>query len=264
MPENPGLQGADLVTTSAHKRLDALEQTAMIHRYTDRVPSSRVQKALAIGSLETAIVGADRPVRARFDATLEVCARTRTALAKIPGVHVVGTSLATADGKLDVDPTNVVFRVDGSASGSQLAQQVSDERVHLKVFDGALAVAHFPFGCSRKVGDDLVSAVDALGRDPRPMHGSAAEPPATIPVRSMRPREAADADEERIPLSASKGRISARMLAAFPPAQPLLTPGEVIDAATLRRLEFYIESGSAMVGLRDGRIAAVVPSQAKP
>ncbi len=41
-PKPAGKQGADLVIESLHKTLPSLTQTALLHRYTDRVPDDRV------------------------------------------------------------------------------------------------------------------------------------------------------------------------------------------------------------------------------
>jgi lysine decarboxylase len=59
----------------------------------------------------------------------------------------------------------------------------------------------------------------------------------------MTPRDAFFAAHERVPAQQAAGRISAEVIAPYPPGIPLVVPGELITTHTVTALEEAARSG---------------------
>ena len=57
-----------------------------------------------------------------------------------------------------------------------------------------------------------------------------------MPETVLSPREAFFAGNETVPASAAAGRVSAELIAPYPPGVPVLAPGELITAAAIESL----------------------------
>ncbi|MDA8322537.1 MAG: decarboxylase, partial [Actinomycetota bacterium] len=56
------------------------------------------------------------------------------------------------------------------------------------------------------------------------------------PETVLSPREAFFADNETVPANAAAGRVSAELIAPYPPGVPVLAPGELITAEAIESL----------------------------
>src|SRR4029078_5753221 len=87
-------------------------------------------------------------------------------------------------------------------------------------------VARFP--------DVLVAAIERHRGAPRPPVPSPAW--TVTPQVALPPREAFFAPNEKVGADAAAGRISAELVAPYPPGVPVLAPGEIITAEALAAL----------------------------
>ena len=81
-----------------------------------------------------------------------------------------------------------------------------------------------------------------------------------VPAQGMTPREAFFAPKGSVAFSEAEGHIAAEQVMFYPPGIPILCPGDVIDAASLRYIEAMQALGLKVVGPRDaslGRIQVV-------
>ncbi len=105
-------------------------------------------------------------------------------------------------------------------------------------------------GTVRRLVREIVLAVRATGGGPaRPVR-----PPASWRVRpevAMSPREAFFSGHERVPWRQAAGRVSAELVAPYPPGIPVLAPGEVISAHHLRGLRAAARGGSRIAYASD-------------
>ena len=76
-------------------------------------------------------------------------------------------------------------------------------------------------------------------------------------VPRMRPRQAALAPIERIPLAQAAGRIAAQAAGLYPPGSAWLMPGDEIPQEAIEALEAARRAGAGTFGLADGEIAVV-------
>jgi lysine decarboxylase len=91
--------------------------------------------------------------------------------------------------------------------------------------------------------DRLCSAIESVEiGEPRP-HAASTVWTARIPPSAMSPRTAFFAAHESVPAAAAAGRISAELIAPYPPGIPVLTPGELITAETINALGHAAHSG---------------------
>jgi lysine decarboxylase len=94
--------------------------------------------------------------------------------------------------------------------------------------------------------DALVRSVERRRGDPRPVVAGAAWS-ARLPAVAMPPREAFFAEHETVPWADAAGRVSAELVAPYPPGVPAIAPGELVTREVL----------DVLVAARDdgGRIA---------
>lgn len=72
--------------------------------------------------------------------------------------------------------------------------------------------------------------------------------------KGMEIYEAVEKDSEYIELEKATGRICAEMLIPYPPGVPLSVPGEVMDAAVVEKIQWYLANDIEVHGIRSGMI----------
>jgi lysine decarboxylase len=93
-----------------------------------------------------------------------------------------------------------------------------------------------------RLQDSLLAGLTAQGAvRPRPV-AVAAQWSAGAP-RAMSPREAFFAVTETVPASAAVGRVSAELIAPYPPGIPVVVPGEVLTEQTVGALRDAASAG---------------------
>ena len=83
--------------------------------------------------------------------------------------------------------------------------------------------------------DALVASVERRRGEPRPVAGAGVY--AVDPVTVLPPREAFFAASETVATGDAVGRVSAELVAPYPPGIPVLAPGEEITEAALDALQ---------------------------
>jgi arginine decarboxylase len=71
----------------------------------------------------------------------------------------------------------------------------------------------------------------------------------------LAPREAFFATPETVPASAAAGRVSAELIAPYPPGVPVLAPGELITAAAIDALRAVAADGGRIAYAADPSLA---------
>ena len=73
----------------------------------------------------------------------------------------------------------------------------------------------------------------------------------------MTPRQAFFAPRERVPFEQAVGRVSAELVAPYPPGIPALAPGEVVSAELVAALQGEVAGGTRMAGVSDTTLATL-------
>jgi lysine decarboxylase len=242
LPPHPLSVGADGLVTSAHKMLPAYSQAALVLARTERLDASRLDAAFEAtnttspaGSILASIDAARALLETRGHDLLDDLVNTvtiaRDILATVPGLLVLEPPL--------VDPTRLVVVLPGTgADGIGIEQDLIEAGMPLEMADRDYLAPIITMADGR---DDVLALTDAIVRSverhrgqPRPV--SPAAQWTLDPDTVMSPREAYFAPHHRRPAQSAVGRVSAELVAPYPPGIPILAPGERITADALASL----------------------------
>ena len=263
LPRHPLQLGADAMVTSAHKTLPAWSQAALVLARTDRLDPARLDagvEATATTSPAGAILASTDAARALLERDGEkllgdAIAATDEARRRLRFVD----GLVVLDGP-DVDPLKLTLVLAGTgADGIAVEQDLLAAGLPVESADRDVLVAVVSLA---DTADSLMALTDTTIRSvehrrdtPRPVVGPAAY--RVDPVAGVPPRDAFFAAAEPVPLDRAVGRISAELVAPYPPGIPVLAPGERITAETLDALEHARRAGIRIAYAADPTLATL-------
>jgi lysine decarboxylase len=261
LPPHALAAGADAMVTSAHKALPAYTQGALVLARTSLLDAARLDRAFEAthttspaGSI-MASIDAARALLARDGK--ELCGRLLTAVAtakqrlrQIPGIDVL-------DGP-GVEPTKLVVLLAGAgahgnaverdliAAGMPVEMADRDTIVPIPtIADGEDQLARFT--------DVLAAAIERHRAAPRRPVAAAAW--TVVPETVLSPREAFFAGNETVSADAAVGRVSAELIAPYPPGVPVLAPGERVTQTALDALREVRADGGRIAYAADPGLA---------
>jgi lysine decarboxylase len=189
--------------------------------------------------------------------TLAAVAKTRGAIAAVPGLAVLDESMVGQPGIAGWDPLRLSIDVRNTGStGYRLAKTIFHSHgIDLELYSENVVVAIFGLGePAAEAGERLVAALRAavgeLEAEPGPPEGKLAPPPPWGEL-VMTPREAFLGPQEVIAFDAAAGRVAAEGLAAYPPGIPNVLPGERLTAETLDYIRASVAHGGYVRGGSD-------------
>jgi arginine decarboxylase len=257
LPPHAIAAGADAMVTSAHKALPAYTQGALVLARTERLDAARLDRAFEAthttsptGSI-MASIDAARALLARDGERL--CARllrgvtaARSRLREVPG-------LSALDGP-GVEPAKLVALLAGTgAHGNQVEADLIEAGMPVEMGDRDTVIA-IP-----TIADDeeriatfteaLVASVEKRRGQPR--HPDPAAAWTVQPATVLAPRDAFFAANETVPAATAIGRVSAELIAPYPPGIPVLAPGELITAEAVEALREVAADGGRIAYAAD-------------
>ncbi len=261
LPRHAIAAGADAMVTSAHKTLPAYTQGALLLARTDRLDAARLNRAFEAthttspaGSI-VASIDAARALLARHGP--ELCGRllrgvaaARRRLREVPGLDVL-------DGP-GVDPAKLVVLLAGTgAHGIAVEADLIAAGMPVEMGDRDTVI---PIPAIADDGDRLAVFTEALIASVErhrgaPRHPAAAAAWTVEPQTVLSPREAFFAANETVTAEAATGRVSAELVAPYPPGVPVLAPGELITAETLDALREVAADGGRIAYAADPTLA---------
>jgi len=263
LPPHALAAGADAMVTSAHKALPAYTQGALVLARTGRLDAARLDRAFE-ATHTTSPAGA---IMASTDAARallardgqELCGRLLRAVAaakdrlrQVPGLRVL-------DGP-GVEPGKLVVLLAGTgAHGHAVEEDLITTGMPVEMADRDTIVPAVTLaddsGTVARFADALAAAVErhrAAPRTPVPAMAWAVTPQQALP-----PREAFFAPNETVSATAATGRISAELVAPYPPGIPVLAPGEIITGAALSALRAALAEGGRIAYAADPSLATI-------
>src|SRR5690242_3357937 len=270
LPPHAIAAGADAMVTSAHKALPAYTQGAIVLARTERLDPARLDRAFEATHTTSpagtiaASIDAARALLARDGAAL--CARllrltaaARQRLAGVPGVGVL-------DGP-GVEPTKLVVLLAGAgAHGNAVEADLIAAGMPVEMADRDTIIPILTIADDEAAVDRftevLVAAIERHRGAPRPPVPSSAW--TVTPQMALPPREAFFAPNETVGADAAVGRISAELVAPYPPGVPVLAPGEIITAEALAALRAAHAEGSRIAYAADRTLATFQVITAAP
>lgn len=270
LPRHPLQLGADVVVTSAHKTLPAWSQAALVLARTGLVDAARLGagvEASATTSPAGAILASTDAARALLERdgeqllgeAIAATAAARTRLRRVAGLLVL-------DGP-DVDPLKLTLVLSGAgADGNLVEQDLLAAGLPVESADRDVVVAIVSLADTHASLDALAGALAASVERHRGAPRAVVEPAVygVEPRVALAPRRAFFAASEHVPTADAVGRVSAELIAPYPPGIPVLAPGEAITEATLAALEAARTAGvriayAADPSLRTLRVVAPGP-----
>jgi lysine decarboxylase len=261
LPAHALAAGADGLVTSAHKTLPAYTQGALVLARTERLDRARLERAFdathttsPAGSIYASI---DAARARRPGAGPRLCGRllrgvaaARKRLCEVPGVDVL-------DGP-GVDPAKLVVLLAGTGAHGGLVEadliavgmpvEMGDRDTLVPIVtmaDDEEQVAAFT--------ETLIAVIERHRGEPRRPAATAAW--TVRPQTVLAPREAFFAPNETVPAGAAVGRISAELVAPYPPGVPVLAPGELITDEALAALREVAADGGRIAYAEDPTLA---------
>jgi lysine decarboxylase len=241
--------GADAMVVSAHKTLPAWSQAALVLARTGRLDPARLEAGVeatattspagaVLASIDAARALLQRDGRALLGAAIAATRNARDRLREIEGLVVL-------DGP-HVDPLKLTLVLSGTgADGNAVEQDLLGAGLPVESADRDVLVAVVSLA---DTGDTLTALTDAVTAairrhrgEPRPVTGAATY--RVDAVSAMPPRQAFFAPTETVPVEDAVGRVSAELVAPYPPGIPVLAPGERVTAEALAALEAARRAG---------------------
>jgi arginine decarboxylase len=242
LPPHALASGADALVTSAHKALPAYSQGALLLARTERLDEARLTAAFeathttspagsVLASIDAARALLAGDGRRLLDETLRLVATARERLAAVDGLTVLTPPF--------VEPTKLVVLLHGSgADGVAVERDLVAAGMPVEMADRDTIVPMVTLADRPADVDMLVDALrTAVGRHRGPARDVVPAAQWTIePETVLLPREAFFAPHERVTAAAAVGRVSAELVAPYPPGVPVLAPGERVTREALDAL----------------------------
>jgi arginine decarboxylase len=263
LPPHALAAGADAMVTSAHKALPAYTQAALVLARTERLDPARLERAFdathttsPAGSI-MASTDAARALLARDGKDL--CGRllrgvtaARHRLRQVPGLDVL-------DGP-GVDPTKLVVLLAGTgAHGAAIEADLMAAGMPVEMADRDTVVPVITLADDEDqiaaFADVLAASVERRRGEPRRPHAGASW--TVVPETVLAPREAFFAPNETVPAGAAVGRVSAELIAPYPPGVPVLAPGELITSDALDALREVRADGGRIAYAADPTLSTL-------
>ena len=270
LPRHAIAAGADAMVTSAHKTLPAYSQAALVLASTERLDPARLDRAFdathttsPTGSI-LASIDAARALLARDGELLcgrlvRLVAGARQRLRQVPGVEVL-------DGP-GVEPAKLIVLLAGTgASGYAVEDNLVAAGMPVEMADRDVLGPIVTLADDEASVDAFVTTlIGAIERNRgRPRYPAPAAAWSVIPQTVLSPGEAFFAPSETVPAGAAVGRVSAELVAPYPPGVPVLAPGELITAAAIEALREVRAAGGRIAYAADPTLASFQVVRAGP
>lgn len=268
--------GADMAAQSTHKILGAMTQASMLLVNGPRVDRERVREAasllqstspnqLLLASLDIARLQMAENGRETVGRAVRLAGRLRSAINAIDGLWSFGPEYTCYPGATGLDATKITVQVTGFGLSGVEAEAIlrHEYKVQCELSDARNLLFILSYADKDEQADYLLRALQGLARDHRrgsEASGAVSTKLPAVPAQGMTPREAFFAPKGSVAFSEAEGHIAAEQVMFYPPGIPILCPGDVIDAASLRYIEAMQVLGLKVVGPRDaslGRIQVV-------
>jgi arginine decarboxylase len=258
--------GADAMVTSAHKMLPAFSQASLVLARSERIDADRLERAFEATHTTSpsgailASIDAARAFLASPDGRLALDSMIPLVAGARDRVREVGLLAPGPDdhptGRFDPAKLVVHFARSGR-SGLDAERELLARGCPVEMADRDTLVAQVGLTDDATTVDRLVAGILASLEVPPGEPRPAAASPAGIPPTRMSPRDAFFAGYEVVARADSVGRISAELIAPYPPGVPVLVPGEEITVPTLGALEESLRAGNRIAYAADPTLASL-------
>jgi arginine decarboxylase len=257
--------GADAMVVSAHKTLPAFSQASLVAARTELLDADRLERAFEAAHTSSpagailASIDASRALLAHptGGALLAELAASAAGLRAALGRAGLSTLSPDRFPRGRFDPAKLVVTAAPSGhSGLELEAELQRRGIPVEMADRDTVVPLLSLlddGTSLgRLEAALVEATRTATTSPRAVK-VAAQWSHEAPQR-LTPREAFFAAHEVVRRDDAKGRVSAELVAPYPPGVPILVPGEQITAGSLASLTDAVASGARIAYAADSTL----------
>jgi arginine decarboxylase len=238
--------GADAMVASTHKLISGITQSSVLVANGKRLSLQRLEsivkmtqstspQVLIYASIDAARAQMATQGEELWSRAVDNAEWARAQLRRLTGVRVMGDEVLARDGVADFDRTRLtVSACDLGLNGYELETTLRERYgIAVEAADPLNVLLNVTYGDSR---DDVARFTAAMAdlavrrRDAPSV--SCATPLSSWPHFSrqiMTPRDAFFAVSEAVPVARASGRVSAEMVAPYPPGIPIVAPGEEVS-----------------------------------
>lgn len=260
-PKSAVSLGADLVIQSLHKTLPSMTQTALMHRCTERVSLTRVQKYLGVYQTSSP----SYVFMAYMDECISLLQNQGAELfevfaGRLESFYKRCEALTHIKVRRTSDPGKVVMSGGDFYSGKEL-YAILRERYHLQpeMCAGSYVLAIMTVSDTEEGFERLYKALVELDGELVAKEADAKEKEKTLasllkerPLKKYNPWALEDKTCEKMKLTEASGRISGEYIYLYPPGIPFIVPGEVISEEMIKAFLKLQKEGYELQGPADG------------
>jgi lysine decarboxylase len=255
VPRHALQAGADALVTSAHKTLPAYTQSAFVLARTARIDADRLDRAFeatATTSPSGTIAASADAARALLERDgepllgrlLEIVDHARRRLRKVRGLVLLDD---VVDRSVCLDRAKLAINVSGTgATGLALEDDLVAAGTPIELADRDTIVPivsiNDDLGTVDRLVDALVASIERHRGAPRKVLPSISW--TVEPQTVLTPRDAYFAPHATVRAEEAIGRVSAELVAPYPPGIPVLAPGERITRDAIEGLQQALADGT--------------------
>jgi lysine decarboxylase len=266
LPKHSLQLGADAMVTSAHKTLPAYTQSALVMARTERIDSDRLDRAFEAtattspsgtiaASADAARALLERDGERLLENLLQIVDHARDRLRKVSGLVLLDD---VVDRSVIVDRAKLAINVSGTgANGLAIEDHLVAAGMPIELADRDTVVPiismNDDLSSVDRFTDGIGEAIERERSTPRPVRPSISwtvEPKVVIS-----PRDAFFAPHLTVPADEAIGRVSAELIAPYPPGIPVLAPGERITSEAVEGLRQVMADGTQVRYAADRTLA---------
>lgn len=249
LPPCPIAAGADLMVTSAHKTLPSYTQAALLLARGGRIDYHRLDRAFdgtqttspaaaILASIDRGRAYMEEHAHATIERLLPAVAQAREDVQQVPGVTVMSGPYC--------DPMKLVILTSGAGiDGRSVADDLRQHGIDLETANRDMLIPQVTVADTPESIANLTELLTTTlqARATSPQLWSPAPVWSIVPQVACTPREAFFAASEFVPFKAAEGRVSADVLAPYPPGVPVIAPGEMFTTEVLDALQANRSAG---------------------
>jgi lysine decarboxylase len=265
--------GADAVAISTHKALTSFTPGAvLLARDSGYLDLGRLDAAFDVlettspsaslfGSIDRSRALLEHRGHGLLTGALALATLARELIGAIGGVRLLDDSVLAHPSVGARDPLKLIIDLSATlADGIAVDRSLNERGIRLEGADRRTLVPLLTIGDDetrvRRLASALAESIDEHRGDLREAPRIATSW-RTLHAQAMTPRQAFFAPRERVPFEGAVGRVSAELVAPYPPGIPALTPGEIVSAESVAALRGEVAGGTRMAGVSDATLATL-------
>ena len=269
--------GADIVVQSTHKILACVTQASMLHAKKGLIDILRLKRILQLlqttspsyilmSSLDVARMQMATEGKELLDRTLELSEFARLKINQIERLKCFGKEFTGRKGIHNLDITKLTVNVDDLGITGYHVSKILNQNYKIQIEFAEIRnlLSIISIGNNKKDIEDLLLALKEIVKYTKEeLKWTSLESfyPIVFPDFSsevvLSPREAVFAKTSKIPFKDSVGRISAEIVAPYPPGIPVLVPGERISQDAYHYLIKLKNLGARISGQDDSHLNTI-------